>query len=224
MQRRVRVLIAEDHTIVREGLKLLLSSQEELIEVCGEAKDGQEAVAMAVEMKPDVVVMDISLPVLNGIEATKLIKKNLPQTRVMALTMYANEEFVLQMIKAGASGYLIKNAASLDLVNAINLIMDRDLFYCPSIPEEVMGKYLQRVRNQEDKELTSREKQVLELIAKGYTSKEIAQKLFVSVKTVRNHRSNIMEKLNIRNVASLVRYAAQQNLIDIFSPIKTTES
>ena len=216
--KKIRVLLVEDHTIVREGLKLLLNSQGGRIEVCGEAKDGQEAVIMSKKITPDIVVMDISLPVLNGIDATRLIKKNSPRTKVIGLTMHANEEFVLQMIRAGATGYVIKNAASAELLDAIKTVMRSDVFFSPSISKEAIAKYLLKVRNQENTELTSREKEILRLIAEGYRSKEIAEKLFISPKTVRNHRVNMMEKLNIHDVASLVRYSAQRNLIDIYFP------
>lgn len=221
MSEKVKVLLVEDHTIVREGLRLLLASQEESIHISGEAKGGREAVKLARESRPDVVVMDISLPDINGIEATKLIKESLPRTKVIALTMYANEEFVLQMMKAGASGYLIKNADSNELLNAIKIVTEKNLFYCPSISEKDMQEYIEKITNQEEKDPTRREKEVLELIARGYSSKRIADMLFISPKTVRNHRANIMEKLNIHNVVSLVTYAAKRNLVDIFSPFIT---
>lgn len=223
MTYRIKVLLVEDHTIVREGLRVLLTSRRDTLHICGEAKDGGEAVRLAKQLNPDIVLMDMSLPVLNGIEATRLIKKSLPKTKIIALTMYINEEFVLQMIKAGASGYLVKNLDSIDLLNAIETIMENDFFYCPSFSEEVMQAYIEKARSQEVKELTRREREILSLIAKGDTSKQIAAKLFISVKTVRNHRGNIMQKLNIHNVVSLIRYAAQRNLIDIFSPISSRE-
>ncbi len=218
---KIKVLLVEDHTIVREGLRLVLKSQQQGIEIRGEAQNGQEAVEMAAEVKPDIVIMDVSLPVLNGIEATKRIKKLSPRTKVIALTMYDNAELAFQMMKAGASGYLVKNTAGINLLEAIKLIMKGNAFYCPSISTKTMGRYLERVRNQEDEELTTREKEVLRFIAESYTNKKIAKELFISVKTVRNHRYNIMEKLDIHDVASLVRYAAQRNLIDIYSPSGT---
>jgi DNA-binding NarL/FixJ family response regulator len=130
--------------------------------------------------------------------------------------MYVNEEFVLQMMKAGASGYLIKNVDSGDLIRAINIVMKKDVFYCPSISEGAMQAYMETARHQEEKELTRRERQVLELIGRGISSREIAERLFISVKTVRNHRANIMEKLDIHNVVSLVRYGAQRKMVDLF--------
>jgi len=221
MMNRIKVLLVEDHTIVREGLMVLLTSRKDTFDICGEARDGREAVILAKQLNPDIVLMDVSLPILNGIEATSLIKQSLPKTKIIALTMYINEEFVLQMIKAGASGYLIKNVDCIDLINAIEMIMKNDFFYCPSLSEEVMQAYIEKAMSQEEKELTRREREILSLIATGYTSKQIADKLFISVKTVRNHRGNIMHKLDIHNVVSLIRYAAQRNIIDIFTPAES---
>ena len=213
---KVSVLLAEDHTIVREGMKALLKN-EELIDIIGEASNGKETVALAKELDPDIVVMDISMPLLNGLQATSQIKRANPRTKILALTMYMNEEYVVQMLKAGASGYLLKKSAVADLVSAIKAVQRGDAFFSPSISSVFLKNYLQRV-NEEDEGLdllTAREKEVLQLIAEGYTNRRIAEHLDLSVKTVNIHRTNIMAKLDIHNVAGLVRYAMQKGWITV---------
>ena len=210
----VTVLLAEDHTIVREGIRVLLEAQGD-IEIVGEATNGKEAVAMTKELDPDLVIMDIAMPLLNGLEATSQIKRAKPNTKVLVLTMYTNEEYVLQMLKAGVNGYLVKKSAVADLIAAIEAVRKGEAFFSPSISNVVLKDYLRRI--DEEKEgldlLTSREKEVLQLVAEGHTNRMVAELLGVSVKTINIHRTNIMSKLDIHNAAGLVRYAIQKGLI-----------
>jgi DNA-binding NarL/FixJ family response regulator len=212
----VRVLLAEDHTIVRKGLRSLLEA-EAGIEVIGEAEDGREAIRKVQELLPDVVLMDISMPKLNGLEATRQIKKWFPGVKVLILTMHANEEYVLQILRAGASGYVVKRAAPTELVLAIQAISRGDAFLSPSISKEVIEEYIRQaegtVENSYDK-LTNREREVLQLIAEGHSSREIAELLHISQKTVRGHRARLMDKLDVHSTAGLTQYAIRKGVIN----------
>ena len=220
MEGNVKILIVDDHTIVRQGLRALLEAQEGFI-VVGEAENGREAVKKAQELSPDVVIMDIAMPILNGLEATRQIKRVLPDSKVVALTMYNDEEYVFQILKAGASGYLIKETATNELINAINSVRAGNPFFSPQISRKIMESYLKedeekKVRGESDK-LTNREKEVLQLIAEGYTNNEIANLMNISVKTVETHRAHIMSKLDIHDVAGLIKYAIRKGLVVIDS-------
>ncbi|MBE9547617.1 MAG: response regulator transcription factor, partial [Proteobacteria bacterium] len=211
---RTRVLLAEDHTIVRKGLRSLLD-KETGIKVVGEAEDGRKAIVKAEELHPDVVVMDIAMPGLNGLEATRQIKKRFPDMKIIILTMHANEEYILQSLKAGASGYLVKKAAPAELISAINAVHKGDSFLSPSISRTVIDEYIRRSKEiSEGKEgfeqLTVREREVLQLIAEGRKTREIAELLYISIKTVETHRSHIMNKLDIHSTAELTRYAIRK--------------
>jgi DNA-binding NarL/FixJ family response regulator len=215
---KIRVLLADDHTILREGIRALLSAQPD-IEVVGEAANGREAVAKAHDLKPDVVLMDIAMPLLNGLEATRQIKKEHPEINVLVLTMHDSEEYVAQILRAGASGYVIKEAAASDLVSAIHAVHGGGAFLYPSVAKMVVDDYLQRVEAEGDEEpyeqLTDREREVLQLIAEGYTNKEIAGLLYLSVKTVQTHRAHIMEKLNLHDKGELIKYAIRRGIIEL---------
>jgi len=213
--KKIRVLIAEDHTIVRQGLSALLNSEPDM-EVAGEASDGLEAVAMAEKVVPDVVLMDIAMRNLNGLEATRKIKKRFPLMKVLALTMYDNEEWIFQILKAGASGYLIKDSAMTDLVSAIRAICRGDSYLSPSISRKVIEDYIRRAESGEKKSaedlLSSREREILQLIGEGHSVPQIASHLCISKKTAEAHKNHIMEKLNIHDKVGLIKYAIRTGL------------
>lgn len=214
---KTRVLLAEDHTIVRKGLRSLLD-KETGIEVVGEAEDGREAIVKAEELHPDVVVMDIAMPGLNGLEATRQIKKRFSDMKIIILTMHANEEYILQSLKAGASGYLVKKAAPAELISAINAVHKGNSFLSPSISRTVIDEYIRRSKEISEGEegfeqLTVREREVLQLIAEGRKTREIAELLYISIKTVETHRAHIMNKLDIHSTAELTRYAIRKGII-----------
>lgn len=214
---KIRVLLADDHAIVREGVRRILMAEPDL-EVVGEAEDGLQAVEQAKRLKPDVAVLDITMPGLNGIEATKQIKAALPGTHTLTLTMHADDSYVFQLLKAGASGYVLKQAAANDLVQAIRAARRGEAFLYPSVAKAVVADYLKRLETGEGREtydgLTDREKEILTLAAEGATNQQIAQKLYISVKTVQTHRAHIMEKLNLHDRTMLVRYAIRKGLIE----------
>jgi two-component system response regulator NreC len=210
-------LLVDDHTIVRQGIKALLDTQEG-IEVVGEAEDGREAIEKAKQMAPDVIVIDITMPNLNGIEATRQIKKINPEMKVLVLTVHDNEEYIHRILQAGASGYLLKESAVSDLVSAINAVEKGNIFLSPSISKVVVKDYIRHVETESGdfdslNVLTNREREVLQLIAEGHTNKEIARILKLSIKTIDVHRSHIMDKLNIRDITGLVKYSIRKGLI-----------
>ena len=216
MTDNVRVLLVEDHTIVRQGLRRILEEKE--IEVIGEAEDGRKGLEMARELKPDVVVMDLSMPKLGGIEATRRIRKEVPGAKVIILTIHFDENYIFKTLDAGANAYLVKETASEDLLDAIEAVMSGEIYLCSCIPPKVIKSYRKMVKsckNVDDfSRLTNREREILQLIAEGYTSKQIGKMLFISDKTVENHRANIMSKLDIHDTAGLVRYAIRIGLVD----------
>lgn len=216
---KIKVLIADDHTILRQGIKALLDNQAG-IEVIGEAKDGREALTLIERLLPDVILMDIAMPGLNGLEATRRIKKKFPGIKVLVLTMYTNEEYVFQILQAGANGYLVKETAFQDLISAIKAVHRDEAFMSPSISKKVINRYTQRVREANATTgdmLTTREREILQLIAEGSSSKKIAEALFISPKTVETHRTHIMDKLNIHNRTDLIKYAIRTGIVDIDS-------
>jgi DNA-binding NarL/FixJ family response regulator len=213
--KRIRVLLTEDHTIVRQGLSALLRSEPDM-EVVGEASDGLEAVEMARKMIPDVVLMDIAMRNLNGLEATRKIKRLFPDMKVLVLTMYENEEWIFQTLKAGASGYLIKDSAMTDLTSAIRAIHQGDSYLSPSISKKVIDEYIRKAemgeKGRTDDLLSGREREILQLIAEGHSVPKIASALCISKKTVEAHKTHIMEKLNIRDKVGLIKYAIRTGL------------
>jgi len=215
---KIKVLLAEDHTIVRKGLTSLLAGEAD-IEVVGEAEDGQEAVELVERLAPDVVLMDNTMPVLNGLEATRQIKKRFPEIKVLVLTMHTTEEYIQQFLQAGASGYLIKKTAPKELVTAIHAVYRGDSYLSPAISNVIIEGYLHQAAAtaSEDsyEKLTDRERQVLQMITEGVSNREIAERLHLSVKTVNNHRMNLMDKLNIHNTAKLVKYAIRKGVISL---------
>ncbi len=216
---KTKVLLVDDHTIVRQGLKALLDFQDG-IEVVGEAEDGRQAIEKAKQLVPDIIVIDITMPNLNGIEATRQMKKINPEMKVLVLTVHDNEEYVHQILQAGASGYLLKESAVSDLVSAINAVKKGDIFLSPSISKVVVKDYIRHAEGGSGdfdsiNLLTGREREILQLIAEGHTNKAIAHLLKLSVKTVDVHRSHIMEKLNIHDVTGLVKYSIRKGLIEV---------
>jgi two-component system response regulator NreC len=209
-----RVLIADDHKIMREGLRSLLEERRGEFECVGEAEDGYQATIMAKELHPDIVIMDVAMPKLNGIDATRQIKAELPQTKVIILSIHANRAYVLQVLQAGASAYLLKDSAFEDLATALNAARKGEMYLSPGISEIQTGKSTQDATPQSER-LTNRELQVLQLIAEGKTTKEIAARLTVSVKTIETHRKQIMEKLGIRSIAGLTKFCIREGLTSL---------
>jgi RNA polymerase sigma factor (sigma-70 family) len=220
----IHVLLADDHDILRQGLKMLLSMQQEM-QVVGEARTGREAVAMAQELMPDVVVMDITMPDMDGLEACQVIRSQQPATQVLMLTMHESEEYFLQALRMGAAGYLVKKAAPSDLQMAINSIAQGGAFLYPGLAKALIRSYIASPTPHEDeivhtsslaqalKVLTPREIEILRLVAEGRTNQEIADQLTLSIKTVQTHRANVMEKLDLRDITHLVRFAVRHGLI-----------
>jgi DNA-binding NarL/FixJ family response regulator len=215
-----KILLADDHQIVREGLKSLLNSHEDM-EVVGEARDGRSAVEMAKELSPDVVIMDVGMPHLNGIEATRQITSREPEAKVVALSMHSDRRFMGEMLKAGAKGYLLKDGAFEELATAIRSVIANKVYLSPRIANVVVDDYARRPAGQQTSDasafarLTPREREVLQLMAEGRATKEIAMDLKVSIKTVETHRRQIMEKLSIHSVAELTKYAIREGLTSL---------
>jgi DNA-binding NarL/FixJ family response regulator len=216
----IRVLIADDHALVRAGMRVLLGQVPE-VDVIAEASDGRETLHLIATHQPDVVLMDITMPGLNGLEATVRVAKEFPRVRVIILSMHAVEEYVLQALHAGASGYLLKHAAPVELGLAVKAVVRGETYLSPPISKVVIDKYLQRTRGEPDHswatsmpygQLTSRQREILQLIAEGHTTKDIAQCLNLSARTVETHRTELMQRLDIHDVAGLVRYAIRTGL------------
>lgn len=214
----ITVLIVDDHDIVRSGLRMLLMAEDD-IEIVGEASTGQQAISMVQELSPDVVVMDLQMPDMNGIEATRRIKSRYPDCYVLALTIHEDQQYFFQMLAAGASGYVPKRAAPDDLVRAIRVVHSGHVFLYPSMASVLVTDYLNRMEAGDTDvhadDLTDREREVLTLIAEGLLNRDIADRLSISVKTVERHRENIMSKLNLHSRTELVKYAIRKGLIDL---------
>jgi len=213
----IKILLADDHKITRAGLKALLENQKNMT-VVGEAENGRLAVRLAGELKPDVVVMDINMPELNGIEATRQIVAELPGTKIIALSMYSDKRYVVGMLKAGVSGYLLKNCAFDELVAAISAVMNNQNYMSQKIAGTVMKEYaniLETSDNSPASHLSTREREVLQLIAEGMKTKDIADRIHVSIKTVETHRQQIMRKLNVTSIAELTKIALREGLTSL---------
>mgnify|MGYP001948822171 FL=1 len=210
--KRTRILIADDHSVVRSGFRALLSAQPDL-EVIGEASDGREAVEKSIALQPDIVVMDVTMPNLNGIEATRRLAQEAPKVRVLALSMHKDAVYVREILRAGARGYLLKDSGEHDFISAIRSLAKGEGYISPAVSDAVLNDYRRHVTNPIDL-LTSREREVLQRIAEGQTNKEIATSLNLSVYTVEAHRGRIMEKLNLHSSGELVRFAIRNGLID----------
>jgi len=214
---KIAVLLVDDHEVVRQGLRALLMAEEDM-EVVAEASDGRQAVALARETSPDVIVMDLSMPVLNGLEATRRIHKRVPGAKVLVLSSYDDEEWVAQLIDAGATGYLTKRSAANELVEAIRSVRRGNTFYSPEVAKRLRDRgratFAAAQPAKKRGELTEREAQVLQLIADGFSNKGIAAELGISVKTVEKHRQSVMNKLNIHEIAGLTRFAISKHLVE----------
>ncbi len=213
----IKILLADDHRITRQGLRSLLEKEPDM-EVVAEAEEGRTTVRLACELLPDVVVMDVSMPDLNGMEATRQILAELPNVKVIALSMHSDNLFVSEMLKSGASGYLLKDCAFEELARAIHVVVDGKTYLSPAISGVVVDEYLHHLTKTESpgsKVLTDREREVLQLIAEGNSTKQVALKLHISVKTVETHRRQIMSKLNIHTIAELTKYAIRQGLTSL---------
>jgi len=213
----IQIILADDHKITRDGLKSLLESQKNMT-VVGEAENGRKAVRLALKLQPDVIVMDINMPELNGIEATRQIKTELPETKIIALSMYSDKRYVVGMLKAGVSGYLLKNCAFDELVAAISAVVKNQNYMSPKIADTVMKDYANILESSDTSpaaQLTAREREVLQLIAEGLKTKDIATRIHVSIKTVETHRQQMMRKLNAKSVAELTKIALREGLTSL---------
>jgi len=214
---RVKVLVVDDHAVVREGIKMVLGSDPEL-EVVGEASSGEEAIEKVRELEPSVVVMDIGMPGLSGFEATRRIKQSHPDVKVLALTVHDSEAYVFQMLQAGATGYVVKRAPAADVISAVKEAYRGEAVLHPSVAKLLIRDYLSRVEKGEEASydlLSDREREILKLIAEGETNKEIAEMLFLSIKTVQAHRANLMRKLGMHDRTELVKYAIRKGIIGL---------
>lgn len=216
MRTPIRILLADDHAILREGLRALLQD-DPAMEVVGEAENGHNAVAQARLLHPDVVIMDITMPLLNGLEATRQIKQEDPQAQILILTMHQHEEYIAQVLQAGAAGYVLKAAASNELVSAIKAVAQGGSFFSPSIARSIANSYINRMFAGSSvdpyEELTTREREVLQLVAEGYTNRQIADLLTLSVKTVQTHRMHLMQKLELHSRDDVIKYAIHKKII-----------
>ena len=215
----IRVLVVDDHAILRDGIRSILESQEDIV-VVGEASDGAEALEYVSTLLPDLVLMDISMPKTNGLEATRLIKERFPEVKVLILTQHDNREYIAPALGAGASGYVLKRSGRREMLNALRQVYEQGTFLTSSITQEVFQEYSQTGQNGKESEhlLTDRERQVLQLVVEGKSNKEIAMVLGISPKTVSVHRTNIMSKLDVQNTVELIRYATSNPLVSLPVP------
>ena len=214
---KIRLLVADDHAIMRDGIRALVGLHED-IEIVGEAATGQEAIAKAQELMPDVIIMDIAMPGLDGLEATRRILKANPKAKVLVLSQYDDKEYIISAIKAGSTGYVPKRALGSELVSAIRAVYHGGSFLYPSAATALIQDYrLQALEGDSYDQLTPREREILKLIAEGHTSREIAEMLFISLKTVMGHRAKIMEKLGLHNRTELIKYAMRKGVLSLDS-------
>jgi two-component system response regulator NreC len=218
--RTINIFLADDHTIVRQGLAKLIEAESNF-KIIGEAQDGRQAVRKVERLNPDIVIMDIAMPLLNGIEATRQIKKLSPQTKVIILSMHSHDRYISELISLGASGYLLKDSTGAEIVKAISAAMKGDVYLSPSISRRVVDNYLtlKKTSSREDlyTKLSNREREVFQMIAEGHSTKEISDILCVSPSTVKTHRANIMEKLQIDNISQLIQFAIRLGIVDVQS-------
>lgn len=213
---KIKVLIVDDHAIMREGVRALLNTCSD-IDIVGEAANGNEALARTLETEPDVVVMDIAMPEMDGLEATRQIKRKSKHVKIVILTQHSNREYILSAVKAGADGYVPKAAVSSELISGIRAVARGDSFLHPSVAAAIIDDYRLQAGNDPFDTLTAREREILKLLADGNTSREISNRLFISLKTVMGHRTKIMEKLDIHNRTELIKYAVRKGLTNVDS-------
>lgn len=212
---KIKILVVDDHAIMRDGIRALLGLDSD-IEIVGEASEGKEAIEKTQDLAPDVIVMDIAMPGMDGLEATRRITKKNPKVKVLVLTQHDNKEYILATIKAGAAGYVPKRALGSELVSAIRSVQRGDSFLYPSAAAALIEDYRQQTEETEPYDrLTAREREILKLIAEGHTSREIAETLFISLKTVVGHRTKLMEKLDLHNRTELIKYAIRKGLVSM---------
>ncbi|HEY82662.1 MAG TPA: response regulator transcription factor [Dehalococcoidia bacterium] len=213
---KIKVLVVDDHAMFREGIRSLLDSYED-VEIVGEAAEGREAIEKMRQLGPHVVLMDIAMPVMGGLEATRRIRRENPNARVLVLTQYEDSEYILPMLRAGAWGYISKTATASELVSAIRTLHKGESFLYPSAATALIEEYLTRVGGEKNEyeRLTDREREILQLVAEGHTNRDIAERLSISVKTVLRYRTNIMEKLGFHNRTDLIKYAISKGLIEM---------
>jgi DNA-binding NarL/FixJ family response regulator len=221
--KKIGVLLADDHAVVRQGLRALLEAEGD-ITVVGEAENGRQAVAQTKKTLPDVVVMDVAMPGMNGLEATRQIVRNIPSSKVLVLTSYGDDDYVTQLLEAGASGYLVKQTAAADLLKAIREVHHGHAFFSPSIAKRLRQQESEALEGGQPPasrtgRLTSREAEVLQLVAEGFANKQIAAELAISIKTVEKHRQQAMNKLNIHDIAGLTRYAISKGWVERAAPV-----
>ncbi|MBT4287208.1 MAG: response regulator transcription factor [Deltaproteobacteria bacterium] len=215
----IKIVLVDDHKIMREGIRAMLETENSL-EVVSEAENGREALEIALDIKPDIIIMDINMPDMNGTEATRQIRKSCPETRIIALSMHSDRFIVTDMLQAGASGYLLKDCSGQDIITAIRTVHAGKNFLSPEITGVVIEDYIQKSSKENPKspaQLTTKEREVLQLIAEGNTSKEISSHLNIATKTVDSHRINIMNKLDIHNIAELTKFAIRYGITDLDS-------
>ena len=214
MAEPIKILIADDHTIVRTGVRLLLDAEEDF-RVVGEARDGREAISLAEKLHPDVILMDIAMVGMDGMEATRLLKSIQPEVNILVLTMHRTDEYFFEMLKAGASGYVLKGAHPSELIQAVRVVGRGEVYLYPSMAGHLVRQYLENSKESPDSSLSisPREKEVLNMLAEGYTSKEIAEKLVISQSTVHTHRTNLMSKLGLSSRRELIQYAREHGLL-----------
>ena len=214
--RKIRIVLADDHKLMRSGLRVLLEQQQDFA-VVGEASDGREAVTLVSSEKPDVLVMDVGMPTLNGIEAASQITQGHPEISIVMLSMHSDESYVLRALKAGAKGYLLKDSAETDLIRAVRSVAEGKSFFSPAVSKVLLDDYVRKLKRSGNEDpydlLTPREREILQLIAEGKSNKEVAQLLNLSVYTVETHRANIMEKLHLHGVPELILYAVRKGII-----------
>ena len=215
MSSPLRVMIADDHTIVRSGIRLLLETEPDVV-VVGEALNGEQAFELASKLKPDLILMDISMPIMDGLEATRKIKEIFPEINILILTMHRSDEYFFEVLKAGASGYILKTAETDELVQAVHATANGDVFLHPTMAKKLLGAFLTQTGEssiEKENPLSAREKEILLLMARGFSNKEIAEKLVVSPSTVNSHRANLMSKLGLNSRHELIQYARQRGLL-----------
>ena len=212
----IRILITDDHQLFREGIVNLLSASPQIV-IVGQAENGQEAIEKAKNLKPDIVIMDLSLPVINGVDATRILHKELPETRILVLSMHCDKHYIKEVLEAGASGYLFKNCTYDQLIEAVNTVYQGKKYLSDKITEVLIQDYLSKEEKVCDnsQELSERESEILKLKAEGKSTREISDMLFISVKTVGTHKQHILEKLNLKSIADLIKYAIKKGIVGL---------
>ncbi|MBI3587159.1 MAG: response regulator transcription factor [Ignavibacteriales bacterium] len=213
--KKIRILLVDDHPIVREGLKSSLNSRKTM-EVVGEASNGAEAIRLAKDLKPDIILLDINMPLMNGLDASKRLRRETPHSKIIVLTMHDNKEYILRISQLGARGYVLKDSSPAELFRAIEIVLNGELFFTPKASQLILSAFVKRKRKKSmSSELTYRQEEILKLIAEGLTTSDIAEKLGLSSRTVQTHRERIISKLGIDNIAGLIRFALRKGIIDL---------